>query len=385
MKPKLLLHIGTPKTGTTTIQAALFEARARMLSDCKTLYATTSRGKSLHRHTSIQAAVRAGIDEQNIEFKALMEEFERTGAQQMFITDEGLALKARTAPFFERFNRAGFDIEVVCYVRRWDYFAESLYNQVIRLKNYKGVPPVNEFWRDEKVISKMDYSEMLAPWEDIASSMVVRDFHKEVASEGGLLGSFKRACGFEALGEIDAPRRNVSRDMRMLMLVCHSSPGNSVDDLKALAMAIGGANRRLVETGVLKPFKYLLGTDEREELLSTMRASSQQLTEDHGIDFADDRPREPKDPLLAPDAAYILAVLGELSVIDLLRFHKALKGRLMELLGDVPDSDLLDASMGPGIPEEVPGAWLSALDEDTFGGVGEPEAETEAEAEPAVA
>ncbi|HSI58302.1 MAG TPA: hypothetical protein VLA16_12155 [Ideonella sp.] len=364
MKPKLLLHIGTPKTGTTTIQAALFEARTRLLTDCKTLFPTTSRGKSAHRHTSIANAIKAGLDEQALEFKEIMSEFERSGAQQIFITDEGLALKARTAPFFQRFERAGFDISVVCYVRRWDYFAESLYNQVIRLKNYKGVPPINEFWRDDKVISKMDYSEMLSPWEDISSEMIVRDFHKEVASDGGLLESFKRACGFEALGDIDAPRRNVSRDMRMLMLLCHSSPGNSVDDLKALALAVGGATRRLIETGVLKPFKYLLGTDEREELLSTMRANSTQLTDDHGIDFADDRPREPKDPLLAPDAAYMLAVMGELSVIELLRLHKCLKWRLTELLGEVPDGDLLDASMDG--QEDVPGAWLSALDEDEF-------------------
>jgi len=380
MKPKLLLHIGTPKTGTTTIQAALFEARNRLLTECKTLYPSTARGKSNHRHTSIAASVRAGVDEQNLEYKALMQEFEASGAEQMFITDEGLALKARTAAFFERFGRSGWDVEVVCYVRRWDYFAESLYNQVIRLKNYKGVPPINEFWRDEKVISKMDYSEMLSSWEDIASSMVIRDFHKEVASEGGLLGSFKRACGFEKLGEIDAERRNVSRDMRMLMLVCHASPGNSVDDLKALAASVGYATKRLIETGVLKPFKYLLGTDEREELLATMRASSQQLTEDHGIDFADDRPREPKEPLLAPDAAYILAVISEMSVIELLRLHKCLKWRLTELLGDVPDGDLLDASVKGA--EEVPGAWLSALDEDALD---EGAAAEAAEAEPAAA
>lgn len=368
-KPKVIVHIGTPKTGTTTIQAALYGAQDRLLSECQTLFASTARNKAPHRHTSISAAVKSGGEDMHAEFSALMKEYERSGARNLFVTDEALSFKgAKVSPFFNYFVKEGFEVDVVCYLRRWDYFAESFYNQMVRLRHFKETPPIDQFWKDQRIISKLNYSVMLADWEDIATNMIVRDFHKEV-SEVGLLESFQKACGFEALGELEVESKNQSRDARVLVTLCHCADGNEPKDILAFAQTLSVATSKLLHGGVIKPYKYILGRKERDLLIRQMRSLSGDLVADYGIDFNDDRPNEPDEALVAPPSDYLLALLGELSVVDTLYMHKLLQNRLFNALRYVPESTLLEPAMLK--TRELDDWWISALDDAGFGEPGE--------------
>ena len=134
MKNKLIVHIGTHKTGTTSIQNTLEQNRA-LLAEWQVLYPRTDRDPwpDLDKHCSVYAAaVNSSSVIKSREYDLLMKEFEGSGCHTMILSEEGLSEpKEEIIDFFSTFKEH-FDIEIVCYLRRQDLFLESLYNQFVR-------------------------------------------------------------------------------------------------------------------------------------------------------------------------------------------------------------------------------------------------------------
>lgn len=42
-KPRLIVHVGSPKTGSTSLQASLFDSRRKLRERCDAHYASTDR------------------------------------------------------------------------------------------------------------------------------------------------------------------------------------------------------------------------------------------------------------------------------------------------------------------------------------------------------
>lgn len=320
MKPTLVVHIGTPKTGTSSIQRALFEARGQLRSEAKILYASTDRSNTHTKHLSVtRAATGNDATKAGAEFRALMSDFERSGANMMIVSEEELsAPKERISQFFKRFV-PHFDIRVVCYLRRQDYFIESLYNQIMRMRGYQGIPPITEFWRDERFRERLHYHRLLSWWADIPATVVALDFAKEV-KDVGLLPSFLRAIGREDFGELPDKAANTSSDMRLLLTLCMLSKAKPDGEHQRLMQGLMRAARSLELRGVYKPIKHTLGSAERELLISTCEVTNEALAEDFGVQFGQERPSEGEEPILAPDAAYLMNLIGELSLTDGVRF-----------------------------------------------------------------
>ena len=348
MKPKMIVHIGTPKTGTTTIQRALYESRLRMRTECDLYFGSTERGRTKGRTTSMARAALGSPEDVAAERQAVYDDFERSGAGNIFLTDEILsAAKECMADFFRPFAD-DFDITVICYLRRQDYFVESLYNQAIRKRNYRNVPPVNEFARDEATVPRGDFHAILSRWAEFATKMVVRDFRKEV-KEVGLLKSFQEACGLTALGELTAKDENLSQDLRLLLTLCmlnaNSSEETPKDVATELTKGVFRAGRVLSESGAFAPIKNTLGRIERDAVIERYAESNALLERDYGIRFSQERPKEPDLPMLLPDGDYLLALMGELSAVEAVRFHRETQNYLMNVLGRVPKQRLIDASL----------------------------------------
>lgn len=367
-KPRVVVHIGTPKTGTTTVQTALHLAGKEMLKDGGMLYASTGRAKHKNRHVSVVRAAMAGEEAAREEFDALHKEFSESGAQRLFITDEGLSLKPRVAHFFDQFREAGYEVQVVCYLRRWDYFAESFYNQVIRVKDFKGIPPIDEFWRDEQVITKMDYPRLLAPWAEVADVMTVRNFHDDVKAEGGLIAAFQRAVGLEMLGTLEADVKNASRDVRVMILLCMLGDVGEVQELRQLATTTIASTNRLLDTGVLSPVKYVLGQRERKVVVDTLRERfAAALKNQYGIEFDDTMPKgEQMEPVREPDPQFLMALMGELPLVDLLKLRQLLAKRVAALVSRGPQASLVTTPVGPMDARVSFDEWLAGIDEATL-------------------
>lgn len=341
MKPKMVVHIGTPKTGTTTIQRALFDARMRMHTECDMLFATTERGNRRGRHISLGKAALGSPTEIEAEQRGILQDFERSGAGAVFMSDEALAgPQVRFARMFKRFTDE-FDVIAVCYLRRQDYYAESLYNQAMRVRQFRNMPVLSDFWRDPNIVTRFDFHKILSQWSDIGAKVIARDFRKEV-KEKGLLPSFQEAVGLQALGDLKAKDENLSQDLRLQLALCMLYTGHVPDEAKNLTRSLFRAGQVLVETGMFKPIKNAMGRKERNTLIEHFAESNEKLSRDYGIQFSDERPDEPEEPLLYPDGAYLMSLIGELTQLESVIFHRCAQSYLLSRVGKLPKQTLID-------------------------------------------
>lgn len=226
----LTLHIGTNKTGTSSIQSFLHRNRQR-LADNGWLY-PRSLGRTRHARfgmwirpdDELESAFRdrrpgtrvfSDITELRNEVPTrLLEECSRSGAGRVLISDE--ALFGASEPALERLR--GFTVEnadevrVVCYLRRQDELLVSHYQQVVKVSETQRL-------RDRvatKDLSKTyDYYARLRAWLRIVEpdELIVRRFERARFRNGSLYDDFVDAAGL-GIGTDDRPRqdRNVSLD-----------------------------------------------------------------------------------------------------------------------------------------------------------------------------
>lgn len=344
MKPKLVVHIGSPYAGTKTIQKALLFLAARMRSECGIHYASTERGKRTSRHVSVARAALSGPAEIESEYRALVEDFERSKVDTLLLTDEYLfGPKTRYSKFFKRF-RDDFDITVICYLIRQDYFAEEAYKQTMRIKDFKDVPPIEKFVIDETIAPRMEYHKILSAWGEIATTMKVLDYRKEVDSVG-LIPSLQEQFGLGKLGQLEEFPDTAPADARMLLALRLLGTGILQDDTADLLKAMYRADRTLAATGAFKPVQHVLGSREREALLTRFTPCNEALARDFGVSFGNERPEEPEAPTTKPDGAYLMALVGELSPVESMRLHRATQGYWINVLNGVPKQRLVSPSL----------------------------------------
>jgi hypothetical protein len=319
MKPRLIVHIGSPETGAGTLQRALFGARSQLRTACATLYASTERGEQVVKHASVTKAALSNDDrEAAAEHAALIADLEHSGCTNLLLSDDDLFVPAPGVPgFFARFAPQ-FDIEVVCYLRRPDYFAEALYKSFMRAKRFKSIPPVVEFLRDREIRARLDYHKLLAAWRDIGARVTALDFDAETKRQG-LVASFLAATGLDDLGELPEKKLGAKTDMRLPLTLCLLGTGEVQKDHGVLVRGMTLAAASLVQADVYSPLRYVLGSVERGKLMEQCAESDGALAKDFGLTFADDMPGEGRSPVTIPQADYLLALIGQLSLLDMRR------------------------------------------------------------------
>ena len=295
-RPRLLLHIGTHKTATSTLQL-LMSSQRKALAAQGFCYPRTDREPSPNRnkHAFFRPLVAKGGPSFERMHGALMEEFAASGCHTMVLSAEGLA----EFPLHRNLNSLSifardFDIEAICYVRRQDYFAESLWNQ--RCKTGKQTQPIAHFVEDPKVIQYMTYMDMLDRW---AAYGKVTALGFETAREAGIVESFAAVTGM-ALPDPEKIR-NISPSM-------------------TLAAALAVLNRtkdKQRDWQVLEPMlgenlsRHALGSRLRAEILARFADHNARLAETYGVVFPDTMPEERPDPLPDPDPGVIAYLKSE--------------------------------------------------------------------------
>lgn len=311
-RPRLLLHIGAHKTGTTAIQKALHEGRSALAAR-GLLYADTRRPPwpELPKHTSVfHAAALGDEDEQARERALLWDEFERSGAHTLVLSEEGLSEALPRLPGFFAPWRERFDITVLCFVRRQDLFVESLYSQFVREPARRETRSLLAFSRAPAVRERMDFAAVLAPWQaQLEARLVVRDF--DAARQGaGLVASFVEAAGWRDLS-LPETLANPSPDMRLVLALRRLNVARQDLALPVLMRA----SARLLREQRFAPLRHLLGADERRRLLEAMAPANERLARDHGIRFASALPAgEPAAALEDVEPAYLLELLAQVSL-----------------------------------------------------------------------
>ncbi len=222
----VVLHIGTGKTGTTTVQDVLARSRAA-LHERGTLY-PRAFGRARHLRFAFfvmpDAEVlrspewrRAGTPAASPRElrRTVRRRFRREltpGVRRVLISDEALYRRSvATIRGVRRFTAArGGSVRVVAYLRPQDEHLASNYQQVVK----GGEVARLEEWAGTDLSHTYDYHANLARWRDHLEPqrLVVRTFEADAFVGGSLVADFLDAAGLEVTaGELAAPvRRNES-------------------------------------------------------------------------------------------------------------------------------------------------------------------------------
>lgn len=132
----VILHIGTPKTGTTAIQALFSTNRSILLRKFGICYADSGRVGRAHHNVAYQF----GGEHLRTKFKPSLGGLKETiaeatakGATACFISSEAV-YQLRTQDLKAlREAMAGYSVTIVVYLRRQDAYLQSGYQQVCKL------------------------------------------------------------------------------------------------------------------------------------------------------------------------------------------------------------------------------------------------------------
>ncbi|MEM8496194.1 MAG: hypothetical protein AAF663_12500, partial [Planctomycetota bacterium] len=209
--PRLLLHIGTSKTGSTAIQAALHERTRALAEACVTDvsqqdWAAASRaalGRLDQPDPILVQRTRAALQQQ-------VEHAHRQGRRLLVWSYEGFAGNSlvgyRNAPRVAEALREiteGLCVTVAVYLRRQDLFLESVYAQQV----FAGSSASFEAFANRYGAQDFDWHALLATYADAFGHDALRPRRYEPAS---LLDDFAEAVGVPLREPGQHPVRNPS-------------------------------------------------------------------------------------------------------------------------------------------------------------------------------
>jgi hypothetical protein len=207
----LVLHIGTGKTGTSSIQSLLALNRNK-LADVGCLY-PRSPGRARHTELSLfvkpsdllerEPSWRRRSYSSPVQFRRafrrnLFSEINRSGLSRVLLSDEALyGSPDQALQRLHRFTRRiASSVRIVVYLRRQDDHLISRYQQVVKVGEVRRL---DERTRELDLSSTYDYYARLTTWREILqpATFVVRRFERASFVGGSLYEDFFDAAGLD--------------------------------------------------------------------------------------------------------------------------------------------------------------------------------------------
>jgi hypothetical protein len=224
----LVLHIGSGKTGTSSIQTFMNRNRER-LADLGQLYPKTP-GVTRHIRLGLFIQPDGSLDDRigwhrqrasspeafRKSFRRrLFREINESGLSRVLFSDEALYGSSRESlRRLSRFtHRIAGSLRLVVYLRRQDDHMASRYQQVVKIGETKRL---TEWVNEPDLSDTYDYDARLRMWERVLDpdEFVVRRFERDSFVDGSLLQDFLDAAGIDARAEdmAQGPSRNIRLD-----------------------------------------------------------------------------------------------------------------------------------------------------------------------------
>jgi hypothetical protein len=213
---RLILHIGTAKTGTSSLQSAL-HANSGWLRRRGIYYPAPPDNRDGHH--AVARALRDGAEGATTYLQKVRHEAEPSDSvllsaepfyRHIVDTDDtwsAIDYWDRRSEYVDRVREAfsDFEVEVVVYLRPHASAAESLYKEAAATGTFGG--SFEEFLSDRRVF--FDYSSQIDVWRHSFEQVTVRRYDHDVVSD-----FFTYVLGIEQ-PPVSAPRERTSFDPRL--------------------------------------------------------------------------------------------------------------------------------------------------------------------------
>lgn len=297
---ELYLHIGSPKTGSTTTQI-FFKKNYNHLLAQEVLYPLNSKCLYQNSHINFGNPYKRAVWADVEQFKpddiknALHEEINNTNAQKVILSAEQL-FTARPSSI-ERIKRdfSEFHIHIIVFLRRQDLWLESGYNQSLKRKN----SPIGIDEYTQNRMSEINYLDILNNWENVfgIDNISVIPFEKS-AMGNSPMDKVSKIVGFKISDDfVPCTPQNISLNRHASRYIeKFPAPSNLVRMFIAAHV--------LQKYSRLHPdkdkYKYRLPPEKRLEIISSSQQTNQEIAQKFlnradGILFYDALPR-PDEP-----------------------------------------------------------------------------------------
>ncbi len=222
---RIIIHIGTPRTGSTFLQHFFIQNQELLLQE-NIFFPTTglgqineTRGGRLAGHNDLLTALKTADDAFVNQFRQALEQSE---AKNIILSCENFSLHPDTIQPLT-FLLKNFDVQIIVYLRRQDNYLESLYTEFINGGWRKLTEEVDSFFYNHigiYGIIERDYNQLLAPWSQAFSSenILVRPFEIQQFHNHDLVKDFFNATNLPWNNEYDYPKnttKNISSDIQI--------------------------------------------------------------------------------------------------------------------------------------------------------------------------
>lgn len=275
---QIWLHIGSPKTGTTSLQGFLNDNQKQLLDETQVNFMKT--GRAHIAHNELAAATRSG--EVARFFDQAAKEADALPDAQHIITSEQLF-----HPFTSRKlvndvpDHIKSRVKVICYIRRQDNYLEALYKQF--LKNNRIQPNRQSFLAKSQKHAR--YLDILNAYGRTfgAENVVLRPFARDRLIGGDVVLDFAEQLGIEIL-----PSMSLNKTM------ANKTFSAEVSETLALLGEVTDFNIREVireliaidHPGTIKT-RDVFTRAERLQLLEKLAAENRSLVRQYMPDHAD--------------------------------------------------------------------------------------------------
>jgi len=285
MKIKLFLHIGYPKTGTTSLQSFLYNFRDDIFKKFSIYYPKTgivSENDPGHHLLTGTHPYCTKIDITKM-WTDLFQEAQIVGAYRILISSEFFSIIKDLEKFKSNFNDNFSVNTIIVYIRRQDLHAESNYSQIIK----HGYPLGKFFLTFRQYIqdklnyltSYLNYLNQLHIWQKAfpESFLIPRIYDKRILLNGDVISDFLSLIGIQEYIDILNTFKNKNPSLSVLSTLVmrkinefYSLPPRIYFEVINYLLTLD----REEGSGPLKTFFTL---EERIEFLERFRESNERL------------------------------------------------------------------------------------------------------------
>ena len=207
MKKKLIIHIGTHKTGTTFLQHS-FSQGSQVLREYGLLYPEGGRKYNAHHLLAwtLRPDSKPGSELFELDgWNAFLEEAKGFSGEAILISSEDFEWLMDIS-LLGQLNEH-FDVKVLFYLRAADAYVESYYNQIVKDFQTKEERTLTNYVCEETLFF-LDAHLILKRWEAVfgREAVILRLFDRSKFVNGSLVDDVFDAIGLNKRIELEPPR-----------------------------------------------------------------------------------------------------------------------------------------------------------------------------------